>query len=134
MAAKKKTTKRKPRAASKRKHDPSTDDRPSHGSDGRFLPGNQCSKGNPLVARIAQWRARLAKVVTDADVDAVIKQLVAQARNGAPWAIVEFLNRTIGKPMPYVDTEEDHDAIGAELLEHLRRAHESMGMKFEERN
>ena len=86
----------------------STNDRgksPDHDVNGRFAPGNKASKGNPLIHRIAQWRATLADTISVDDVAAVIGALTGAAKKGEPWAVIEFLNRTLGKPSSYVDTE-----------------------------
>ena len=70
-----------------------------HDSRGRFLPGNQaaCGRGNPNAARVNAWRSALAQTVTVADVREVITQLVEKAKAGQPWAVKEFLDRTLGK-------------------------------------
>ncbi len=39
----------------------------------------------------------LAETVTEADVREVITQLLEKAKAGQPWAVKEFLDRTLGK-------------------------------------
>lgn len=72
---------------------------------GRFVQGNKLGRGNPLCKQVAAWRATLAGVVTTEDVADVIGVLTGAAKKGEPWAVVEFLNRTLGKPGSYVDTD-----------------------------
>ncbi len=66
---------------------------------GHFLPGNHQGIGNPGANRTAEWRAALVKTITPKDVEAVVGKLKAAAKAGEPWAIKEFLDRCLGKPI-----------------------------------
>ncbi len=39
----------------------------------------------------------LAETVTEADIREVITHLLEKAKSGEPWAVKEFLDRTLGK-------------------------------------
>jgi hypothetical protein len=66
------------------------------GEKGHFLPGTAPGPGNPLATSVASWRAAMARTITEADVVEVWKQLIARARKGEQWAVVEFNKRTLG--------------------------------------
>ena len=67
---------------------------------GRFGPGNKAAaaRGNPHAARVNAWRGALAATVTERDLRAVVAQLVERAKAGERWAIIELLDRCLGKP------------------------------------
>ena len=72
---------------------------------GRFLPGNGGGPGNPLAKRSNELRSMLLAAVTEADLAAVVKTLVDQARAGEPWAVKEFMDRVMGRPLQSVDLD-----------------------------
>jgi hypothetical protein len=65
---------------------------------GRFLKGAPGGPGNPQARAISEWRSVLASAVTKQDLRAVIDKLVVQAKAGRQWAVVELLNRCLGRP------------------------------------
>src|SRR5262249_62378779 len=69
---------------------------------GRFTTGNPGGPGNPFGQRSAAFRSALLQAVTVEDVQAVAAKLVAEAKAGQPWAIKEFFDRCIGKPLSTV--------------------------------
>ena len=73
----------------------------SYGKDeqGRFVKGNKCAKGNPFAKKVAQLRAALLSAITPADVRAIIKKLVKQARSGDLAAAKEVFDRAVGRPV-----------------------------------
>jgi hypothetical protein len=68
---------------------------------GRFLPGNRASKGNVLARKAAQCRAKLFSAVSTKDFVAVVKQTVALAKAGQPWAVKLLLSYMLGEPQPF---------------------------------
>lgn len=60
-------------------------------------PGRKRSNRGELVNRIAD------ELVTEEDARAVWQKLIDCAKDGEPWAIKEFLDRTIGKPKESID-------------------------------
>jgi hypothetical protein len=44
------------------------------------------------------WRGVLADSVTEKDMRAVVRALVAKAKAGEPWAVKELLDRLLGRP------------------------------------
>ncbi len=96
---------------------------------GLFLPGNQaaCGRGNPHAARVNAWRAALAETVTEADVGEVIAQLLKKAKAGQPWAVKEFLDRTLGKADQRLEvTGEGDGPVASEITLKLRFADRSL--------
>lgn len=67
-------------------------------SRGRFLPGNGGGPGNPQAALTARWRAVFNQAVTPELVREAVKQLAKAVRKGERWAVLELLDRTIGRP------------------------------------
>lgn len=65
---------------------------------GRFTSGNSGGPGNPHVKAVAAWRSALTRVVSPADIEAVLRKLLECAKAGEPWAIKELLDRCLGKP------------------------------------
>ena len=65
---------------------------------GRFVAGNHAATGNPHAKRVAQIRSLLLSEVTDDDLKAIIKTLIAQAVDGDVQAAREILDRCLGKP------------------------------------
>ncbi len=88
--------------------DKSTSPRPStHGGDGgkrgrdangRFATGNKLGQGNPLAGRAAKLRSELLRSVSEGDVKAVVKGLLAAARGGDVPAAKLVLAYTVGQP------------------------------------
>src|SRR5262245_21549925 len=64
---------------------------------GKFLPGNPGGPGNPINAKMSFFRAVLMEKTTRADIEAITEKLIECARGGEPWAIREFLDRTMGR-------------------------------------
>ena len=67
---------------------------------GRFLPGNPGGPGNPNARKVAALREALLSAVSAADVTAIVKRLVRDARRGDLAAAHEILDRTLGRAMP----------------------------------
>jgi hypothetical protein len=84
----------RPRAAIPRPMRPSRNGRTAKG---RFAQGNPGGPGNPYARRVAAFRAVLLDAVTEADLKAVARSLVARAKAGEVPAIRELLDRLIGK-------------------------------------
>jgi len=54
---------------------------------GQFTRGNQCSRGNAVVHKAAQFRAKMFRCVSSADFADIIRKLVQAAKSGEPWAV-----------------------------------------------
>ena len=70
---------------------------------GRFAAGNRIAKGNPSAAKMAKLRAKLLECVSEEDFAAVVKAVVDAARAGESWAVREFFDRLLGKPLQAAD-------------------------------
>lgn len=67
---------------------------------GRFTAGNLGGPGNPFARRVAALRTALLKAVTEADIDAIARQLVEQAKAGDVPACKLLFAYVLGKPAP----------------------------------
>jgi hypothetical protein len=67
---------------------------------GRFAAGNRGGPGHPYGAKVARLRAALLDAVSEADVKAIVAELIAQAKDGDVVAARELLDRVLGKPSP----------------------------------
>lgn len=70
----------------------------TRGADGRFLPGNPGGPGSPLARRAVTMRRTLTDATTEADLLAIWRVLLDQAKGGDLPAIREVLNRLMGMP------------------------------------
>lgn len=68
------------------------------GKNGRFTLGNPGGPGNPHAGSVSKLRAAILRSVDEGDIEAIIKQLVQQARSGDLPAVKELLDRCVGKP------------------------------------
>lgn len=66
---------------------------------GRFAAGNTGGPGNPYAAAAGRWRAAVIASVSEEDVRAVMRALIAAAKRGEAWAVREFMDRTLGRPV-----------------------------------
>src|SRR4029079_6139848 len=67
---------------------------------GRFVAGNSGGPGNPFGRHVAGLRAALLAAITDADMQAVARKLIAMATAGDMAAMKLLLKYAIGKPAP----------------------------------
>ena len=74
---------------------------------GRFTKGNSGGPGNPHVKSVAAWRSALARVISPADIEAVLRKLLERAKAGEPWAVRELLDRCLGKARPDAGRPDD---------------------------
>jgi hypothetical protein len=73
------------------------------GKNGRFLPGHGGGPGNPHAQKVHRLRAALLNAVTPADIEEIVRKLIAMAKQGEIAAIKELLDRTLGKPVAAVE-------------------------------
>jgi hypothetical protein len=73
------------------------------GKNGRFLKGHAGGPGNPHAQRVHRLRSALLNTVTPADIEEIIRKLVAMAKEGDIAATKELLDRTLGKPVTAVE-------------------------------
>ncbi len=81
---------------------------------GRFLPGHAGGPGNPHARQVAKLRSALLNAVTEEDMDAIVRKLVEQAKEGDIHAAKEVILRTLGRP------------VESDLLERLEQLEEVM--------
>jgi hypothetical protein len=84
--------------------------------DGRFLPGHKFAKGNPNNRKVQVLRNRLLAAVTEDDIEAVVKKLIAMARDGSIAAIRELCDRVFGKATASIELSQ---AEATERIEEL---------------
>ena len=65
---------------------------------GRFANGNAGGPGNPYALKVGKLRSAMLQAVTQADMTAIVKKLVAEAKGGDVRAAKEIIDRCIGKP------------------------------------
>lgn len=66
---------------------------------GRFAKGNAGGPGNPYARKVAKLRSVMLQAVTQADMKAIVKKLVDEAKGGDVRAAKEVLDRCLGKPI-----------------------------------
>ena len=79
--------------------EPFTDGRDA---SGRFLPGNPGGTGNPHAKKVGKLRSALLAAVSQADMRAIVKRLVQDAKGGDAAAARLILDRCLG-PAEAVD-------------------------------
>jgi hypothetical protein len=99
--------------------DTPTNAQPQRDDAGRFLPGHKGGPGNPMAAQVAAWRRALHETVTPDDIRAVMLALLEAAKSGKAWAVKEFFDRTLGKPLEadLIERMEDIERRITEALE-----------------
>ena len=84
--------------------------------NGRFIKGWKGGTGNPNLKAVGEWRQALLEAITPDDLREIIGKLLEAAREGKHWAIVETLNRCLGRPRETIDmTLEDRGASMPDL-------------------
>jgi hypothetical protein len=85
---------------------------PTEGRDasGRFAKGNPGGLGNPNHRRSAALRQAMLDCVTDEDIQAVIKAVIDQAKEGNIAAAKLFFQYVFGKPGPVDDMGRNETA------------------------
>lgn len=64
---------------------------------GRFAPGNPGGPGNPKMRSLTEQACRIRAIVTDADLERVVRRLVDLAEGGDAQACRMVLDRLAGK-------------------------------------
>ncbi|OPZ98886.1 MAG: hypothetical protein BWY71_01136 [Planctomycetes bacterium ADurb.Bin412] len=90
----------------------------SNGRDdkGQFTKGNGGGPGNPFAQQVAELRKTLLTAVTPKDLQAVVKALLNQAKEGNIAAVRELLSRLLGPPVE-VDILARLEALEERLAE-----------------
>jgi hypothetical protein len=83
---------------------------------GRFRPGNKGGPGNPVARKTAAIRKALFAAVRPADVKAVVRALISQAKAGDVPAIKELFDRLIGKSVVMVAEPDRPDESPGEIV------------------
>ena len=107
---------------------------------GKFSAGNSFGRGNPVARHAQRLRQLFVQAVTEDDVTAIVKKLVAMAKDGDIQAANLLLTRALGKPstsevtlplddVPIVLTAaEQREALGPVTMENLEK-HRAILMK-----
>ena len=74
---------------------------------GRFAPGNRASRGNPHAKRVNRLRSMLLQDVSDADLRAITRKLIEEAKAGNVKAALGLFDRLFGKPHQSMDIATD---------------------------
>ena len=92
-------------------------DGPVRDSAGRWVPGNKAGIGYGGSAKdLARWRRVALDATTDADMLEIWGKLILDAKKGEPWAVHEFLDRTMGKAHAApAEAQQDTSALMARL-------------------
>ena len=78
---------------------PSTNGANGRSPNGQFTKGNDYGKGNPHAAAVGAWRNALAETITPEHIKGAIAVLLnAALRDKERWAVIELLDRCLGKP------------------------------------
>ena len=77
---------------------PSTSGSNGRDQQGKFVPGNSISKGNPHARRVAALRSALLEAVSEDDMRAVIAKVVEQSKEGDMMAAKVLFERVLGRP------------------------------------
>ncbi len=76
-----------------------------HDGRGRFTANNKGGPGNPFARRTAALRQAMLDAVTPEDLQAIVRQLIQQAREGDVPAARLVFSYTLGKPDKAVDPD-----------------------------
>jgi hypothetical protein len=97
--------------------DPNTRKLTGRDQAGRFGPGNTAAAGAGGGARdLARWRRVALEATTDQDMLDIWAALITSAKSSEPWAVHEFLDRTMGKAIPAPpEAQQDVSALMARL-------------------
>lgn len=87
----------------------------SRDAAGKFLPGNKLAAGNPMNMKMSRLRAGLLSAIEEADISAVIRKLVEQAKSGDVSAAKVLLERIFGRPHLSITVERDKDGDTLEM-------------------
>ena len=68
-------------------------------SGGRFAKGNAGGPGNPYARRVGLLRDAMLQAVTEADMKAIVRTLIEQAKGGDVRAAKEVIDRCLGRPV-----------------------------------
>ncbi len=84
---------------------------------GTFTKGNKGGPGNPHVAKVAALKTAFYAAVTPADMQAIVRKLVKEAKNGNVLAAREVLDRTLPKLVDLeVSSGEGFDGIAFSFM------------------
>ena len=72
-------------------------DRDERDERGRFLPGNRGGPGCPFGKRAELFRSAIMRTVTEADMEAIVGKLIAQAKAGDIRATALLFDRVLGR-------------------------------------
>jgi hypothetical protein len=82
---------------------------------GRFTLGCSPGPGNPFSRRSNEIRRLFYEALNQEAAEEIVCRLVEAGRRGEKWAIIEILNRTIGKPLPGTTATVVDDEVSSAL-------------------
>lgn len=90
---------------------------------GYFVPGNKAAKGhrNPLAASRIERLTKLQQWTSDADMEAIWRQLLTDAKGGDKVAVQIVLDRVLGKAVQPIGTEDGDGMPGITVILHEAR-------------
>lgn len=97
-------------AKKRKKHKPrSVGNKTGKNSLGQFVKGNKCSVGNKgnTSERAKTLKRVLLEVVTEKDIEVIVKKMIAQAKKGERDARKELFDRLWGRAIQEVDLGEE---------------------------
>ena len=74
---------------------------------GRFTKGNPGGPGNPFARRVSRLRSLIVEELADGDLQAIVRKMIADAKDGDKAAAKLLLSYGIGKPTDPV-CQPDH--------------------------
>ncbi len=90
-------------------------------SSGRFVAGNRAGRGNPRNRQAQHLRCEMLEMVTEEDIEKIVRRLVAAAIDGDLNATRLLFDRLFGKPDQAVSLVEDGPPIITDVDEIRRR-------------
>src|SRR4029453_10244993 len=82
----------------RKKLQPSANGENGRDEQGRFVRGNRGGPGNPMAARIFSFRQACMDAISPAELQRVLRKLLAMARRGDVSAARVLLERVLGRP------------------------------------
>ena len=78
--------------------EPSANGENGRDAGGRFAKGNAGGPGNPFARRVSRLRSLIVQELTDEDLQAIVRKLIADAKGGDLPAVKLLLGYAIGRP------------------------------------
>jgi len=99
--------------------EPASSDQTGRDNGGRFTKGNKGGPGNPFARKSAALRQALLDTVTAEDLQAIVRQMIQQAKEGDVSAARLVFSYTLGKP----DKAVDPDTLDTQEFQQLQNSY-----------